>query len=248
VIIGPEKPFLPSEREALSRYLDRGGRALLLLGALIDRGVTQFLDTGLEPLLLRAGVQLGTGVVSDPEHRVGGSLALIVEQTYADHPVTAALSGRRTVWPLGRPVRATAATGWQAREIITTGEKGFAETDLSAIRAGELAYTQGQDQPGPIPLAVAASAEKSGARLVVLGCSQLVWNDSLVLWNRDLVVSAAQWLADTQVRVGIAPKRPQQLRLTIQDDQQTRLFLILVLGLPLMAGLLGAGVLWLRRQ
>ena len=63
-----------------------------------------------------------------------------------------------------------------------------------------------------------------------------------MLWNRDLVLSAVQWLAETQVRVGIAAKRPEQLRLSLQDDQQTRLFLILVLGLPLLAALLGVGV------
>lgn len=247
-VIGPEKPLLPTEIAALSRYLDRGGRGLFLLGALIDRGVTRFLDTGLEPLLLRAGVRLGSAVATDPEHRVGSTLAFVVEQTYADHPVTAALQGRRTVWPLARPVHAAAAAGWQAQEIITTSEKGFAETDLETIRSGELRLTPGSDEQGPIPLAVAAQAQASGARLVVLGSSQLVWNDSLVLWNRDLVLSATQWLADTQVRVGIAAKRPEQLRLALQDDQQSRLFLILVLGMPLMAALLGAGVLWLRRR
>jgi ABC-2 type transport system permease protein len=247
-IIGPEKAFLPAEVAALGRYLDRGGRALFLLGALIDRGVTEFLDLGLSPLLDRAGIRLGNAVVTDPEHRVGSSLAFLVEQTYADHPVTAAIAGHRTVWPLARPVRARSAPGWQAQELVSTGEKGYAETDLDAIRTGELAYTAEQDEAGPIPLAAAAHATGSEARLVVLGCSQLVWNDSLVLWNRDLVVSAVQWLADVQVRVGIAAKRPEQLRLTIQDDQQTRLFLVLVLGLPLMAALLGAGVLWIRRR
>ena len=247
-IIGPEKAFLPAEVEALSRYLDRGGRMLFLLGALIDRGVTRFLGTGLEPLLLRAGVRPGDAVATDPEHRVGSTLAFVVEQTYAEHPVTAALAGRRTVWPLARPIHAAAAAGWQAQELITTGEKGFAETDLATIRQGELSFTQGADEQGPVPLAAAAQAQGSGARLVVLGSSQLVWNDSLVLWNRDLAISAVQWLADTQVRFGVAAKRPEQLRLTIQDDQQTRLFLILVLAMPLMAALLGAGVLWLRRR
>lgn len=248
MIVGPEKAFLPLEVAALSRYIDQGGRVLLLLGTLIDRGVTQFLDTGLEPLLLRAGVQLENAVATDPEHRVGSTLAFVVEQTYADHPLTAALMGRRTVWPLARPVHAIAATGWHAQEVITTTEKGFAETDLASIRAGELSFTAGRDEQGAIPLAVASRADAGGARLAVLGSSQLGWNDSLVLWNRDLVLSAVQWLTETQVRVGIAAKRPEQLRLSLQDDQQTRLFLILVLGLPLLAALLGVGVLWIRHH
>ena len=247
-IVGPEKAFLPVEVAALSRYVDQGGRVLLLLGTLIDRGVTEFLDTGLEPLLLRAGVRLGSAVATDPEHRVGSTLAFVVEQTYADHPLTAPLMGRRTVWPLARPVHAVAAPGWHPQEVITTTDKGFAETDLTTIRAGELSFTAGRDEQGPIPLAVATRAEASGARLAVLGSSQLSWNDSLVLWNRDLLLSATQWLAETQVRVGIAAKRPEQLRLSLQEDQQTRLFLILVLGLPLMAALLGVGVLWIRHR
>ena len=145
-------------------------------------------------------------------------------------------------------MHAVAAPGWQPQEVVTTTEKGFAETDLQTIRAGELSFTAGRDDKGPIPLAVVSRAAASGARLAVLGSSQLSWNDSLVLWNRDLLLNALQWLAETQVRVGIAAKRPEQLRLSLQDDQQTRLFLILVLGLPLMAALLGVGVLWIRHR
>lgn len=249
-VVGPERALLTDEAAALSRYVDRGGRLLLLLGALIDRGVTRFLDTGLEPLLLRTGIRLGQAVVSDPEHRVGTSLALVVEQTYQEHPATAALMGKRTVWPLARPVHAQPATGFSSKELITTSEKGFAETDLAAIREGQLQPTAGSDEAGAIPLLVVSEAQgaEPRGRVAVVGSSQLAWNDSLVLWNRDLLLTVTQWLADVQVKVGVAGKQPEQLHLVLQEADQNRLFFLLLVGLPLMTALLGLGVFWLRRS
>lgn len=253
-VVGPQRPFLPEEVAALSASLDGGGRLLVLIGALLDRGATRFLDIGLEPLLLRAGVRLSHAVATDPKGGVGDGFGILVEQGYADHPLTAQLMGRRTLWTLARPVHATApgTSTWRSRELVHTSEAGFGETDTDAIRSGELALTAQKDEPGPVPLlAVSESPESAvspSAKLAVFGSAQMAWNDGLVLWNRDLFLHAVQWLADAQIQVGIAAKEPAQIRLVVPEGRSSRLFLVLVLGLPGMILLLGAYVLWARRK
>src|SRR5262249_34778549 len=143
-------------------------------------------------------------------HRLGNSLAFTVEDTYNEHPITAGLLRRHTLWPLARPVSAVArptprpgALVWTAHELVTTSDRGFGETDLTALRTGRPEFTEKEDISGPVPVAAAAelSAAAGGqapaepaarARVVVIGSAQLAWNDSLVLFNRDLLVSAVQ--------------------------------------------------------
>ncbi len=276
VIAGPERAFLADEAAALSRYLDGGGRMLLLLGPQLDRGLTRFLDSGLFDLLRVRGIRLGQAVVIDPEKRLGDSLAFVIDEGYGDHPVSAPMLHRRTLWTLARPVRALPTvplpdgTLWSARDLVLTGDKAYQTSDLAALREGRPAppvpgvpggMEEGAEK-SPISIAAAASVKETGpgpagatpgpsadegGRLVVLGCAQLGTNESMALYNRDLILGAISWLADAQRRVVVAPKRPAELRLVLKEDQLTRLFLLTMCGLPLMALLLGLGVFWIRR-
>lgn len=258
VVSGPERPFLSDEVTDLSRYLDRGGRLLVLSGALIDRDLTRFLDTGLEDLLSQRGIGLERAVVLDPPQRLGDSLAFVVEQGYAAHPATLPLLGRRTLWPLARPITARPSTlpGWQSQILIQTSEHGLAESSLQRLRAARGSDPQGSAEPpatAPTPAAqplaaVAEHPDKPGARIAVLGSAQLAWNDTLVLYNRDLLVSVLAWLVDAPLTSAIAAKQPSQIRLVLTAPQQQRIFVLLVLGLPFLALLLGLGIRWLRRS
>lgn len=257
VVSGAERPFLPEEVTTLSAFLDHGGRLLVLTGALMDRELSHFLDTGLEDLLLQRGIAVGQAVVLDPPQRLGDSLAFVVEQGYAAHAVTLPLLGRRTLWPLARPVSAQQSRlpGWQAQVLIHTSEQGLAESNLARLRvARSQAVPTDVDAAktalaaGMQPLAVVSEAQREGraARVVVLGSSQIAWNDTLVLYNRDLLVSSVKWLADAPIRRAGAAKQPGQVRLVLTSAQQQRLFVFSVVGLPFLVLLLGLGVRWLR--
>ncbi|MDW8282787.1 MAG: Gldg family protein [Myxococcales bacterium] len=259
-VVGPERPFLPREVQILAGFLDGGGSLLLLSGPVLDRGLGRFVELGIEPLLAARGIRLGQAVVLDPDRRLGDSLAWLVEDGYADHPVSAPLMHRRTLWSLVRPVRPVptvplpSGSLWSAEALVTTGEHGFAETDLEALAAGTASYTQGRDEQGALPvMAAAVEKERAGrpperpGRIVVLGSSQFGSNDTMALYNRDLLLSAVAYLADVHRRVLIAPKRPEALRLALTEDQQRRLLLVTLVGMPLMALLLGAGMFWIRR-
>lgn len=246
-ILGPERAFLPEEAAALARYLDGGGRLLLLSGALIDRELSHFLPTGLEALLVERGITLEPALALDPKTQVGSGLAFLVEDGYAAHAVTASLAGRRTLWPLSRPISPTVPTlpSWQSQGLVQTSEEGFATTDLESLRSRKLTALPPEPRRA---VSLAVAAQGPAARIVALGSAQLSWNDSLALYNRDLLVSAVRWLTEQPTLALLPARHPEELRLLLSARKQRQLFFILTLGLPLMALLLGVGIRALRKR
>ncbi len=157
----------------------------------------------------------------------------------------------QTLWTDAREVRATPKNGLTARELVHTSDDGWGETDLGIFRAqAELRYDPGKDVKGPVSIAVAAERTDGtgkGARLVVLGSSEVAGNRAILGYNRELLLSATAWLEQREARIAIGPRTPEQLRLSLDDAQLDRIFLLCVVGLPLLALLLGGGVWWVRR-
>jgi ABC-type uncharacterized transport system involved in gliding motility auxiliary subunit len=144
IIAGPEREFLKGEVTLLKKYLDRGGRLLLML----DPNT----KPGLDDLLKSWGVQLGEGVVIDPS---GMSLnlgpAISIVTNYANHPITKDLIRGISIYPLARPVGAISKDNIEAVALLSTSEQSWAETNLEG---DELEFNEDQDIQGPIDLAV----------------------------------------------------------------------------------------------
>lgn len=269
VVAGPERPFTPGELGALEALLGRGGRLLVLLGPVVDASLHPA-TTGLEALLERWGVKPGEGVVFDPAVEMSASvLGWAADDGYGNHPITAPLLGRRTVWALSRALIPSPGPGAPPRpalhitELLHTGEKGWEEHDLETVfrEPGRLRYDEGRDRPGPLPVALAVEAEGQGqgpgqgpnqgppsnTRLVVLGSKALARNDHDVYFNRDLLELSVVWLGGTRHEVTVAPQAFTQFRLALDAEQLGRVWWVNVVALPLLCLLLGAGVWWRRR-
>jgi hypothetical protein len=259
VVAGPERPFTPSELGALEALLGRGGRLLILLGPVVDASLHPA-TTGLEALLERWGVQPGEGVVFDPAVEMSTNvLGWAADEGYGDHPITAPLLGRRTVWALARAM--VPGPGVPQRpaphvtELLRTGEKGWEERDLETVfrEPGRLRYDEGRDRRGPLSVALAVEAggqspeQRRPTRLVVLGSKAIARNDHDVYFNRDLLELSVVWLGGTRHEVTVAPQAFTQFRLALDAEQLGRIWWVSVVALPLLCLLLGAGVWWRRR-
>jgi ABC-type uncharacterized transport system involved in gliding motility auxiliary subunit len=237
----------------LDRLLERGGRFFVLLGPVFDPKVTRFIDVGVEDLLDRWGASLHNDVVVDEPRMRGSAVAFTVTDGYADHPITARLMHHQTLWADVREVRATPKNGLTSREIIHTSDAGWGETDLAIFHAqAELRYDAATDVKGPVPIAVAAERTAGtglGARLVVFGSSEVASNRLLLAgYNRDLMMSAFAWLEHREPRIAIGPRPTEHVRLSLDDQQLSRVLWLCVMALPLLALLFGAGVFWVRRS
>lgn len=88
LVVGPQEPFTPAERDAMHRYLDRGGRALFAVDP--DHGAPD--DALLAPL----GVKVGASLVANDKYLVrveghGESPYYLATNRSATHPVVSTL-------------------------------------------------------------------------------------------------------------------------------------------------------------
>jgi len=253
VVAGPQKPFLETELNAISSYLDGGGRALLMLP---PRNGGEF-----QPLLAKWGVKLGKNVVVDQLVRLfqGPALGLTpLVNTYGPHEITRSLK-ERTIFPMTRSVQADAAgkQGLQVTELAKTSAQSWGETDLDALfQHSEAQFNAAVDTKGPVPVAVASSADlkqmgggKEGTtRLVVFGSIQFAGNRQFdgTYYNRDLVLNATDWLVGQSELISIRPRAVRSSRVQFTADQLTVVFYLSVLVIPEILLIAGIAVWWRR--
>ena len=275
VIAGAKTRFVEPELAAFARYLDRGGRMLVLL----DPELTQaggLVETGLESWLDAYGVRVGANIVVDP----GATVPLYSAETLfagasGAHPIVRSLEQAKVgvIVALARSVGAgRAPEGTTAQILLETTAEGWGETDLVHLRA---VARDGNDLTGPVPLAVAVSApaneaqateveeqqladppapkplagERPAWRLVVVGDSDFATNSLLALsGNPTLLANAFNWLLDRQKLLGIGPKKPEQVRMTLTPGQLSGITWLVLAGLPALAIAAGVAVYYRRRR
>ncbi len=255
VVVGPQKPFLPQEVEALRRYLeDKHGRVLVLIDPRQQHGLDQlFYEWGLlaeDRLMMELG-----------QNAAGGDDLIIT--TFADHPITRSLAeyDLPVVFGPSRPVRQDPGAPLDerlvVRELLLTSPNSWAKADYrQKDSATARAFDPARDTPGP--LAVASLAERSagaqigislqGGRLMAVGSTGFVANRRLhMLGNEWLFLNMVNWMLDKDSRLNVPPRPVATFRLALVKDDYTRLGLYFML-LPACVGLMGVVVFWIRRR
>ncbi len=250
VVAGPKVPFTAAEKAALTAYLDKGGRALVMLDPVLGARAQ---PSGLEDLVKAYGVQVGNDLVIDPGRRLPFfDLSAVYVSDFRAHPVVNGMQGLAVLLPVARSVTTTSAKDATSAILLTTSDQGWGETDLAGIAAGKPVAKDAKDTPGPVSLGVAAQSEKdkeNGWRLVVFGNSVFASNQYLAnAGNESLALNAVNWLAKQEQALGIAPRAPEQVQLFLSAAQMRRILLISVIGMPACAIALGVAVWWRRRR
>jgi ABC-type uncharacterized transport system involved in gliding motility auxiliary subunit len=248
VVAGPKQPLFPQETQMVSKYLDGGGKALLL----IDPETESKLDS----ILQGWNVNLGSNVVVDASgvgrmFGTGPAVPLVVQ--YGESPITKNFNGTMTFFPLARTVSIADKNKPipQGTELLMTSERSFTVPNL---KVKEVKYDPKTDTAGPLSLGVAdeksVGSGDSGksARLVVVGNSAFASNQWAGLQrNGDLFLNIINWLAQDEDLISIRPKNPANVRVILTETQQRELFFVTMFFLP---GLVIASGLfiWLRRR
>ncbi|MDF1564691.1 MAG: GldG family protein [Deltaproteobacteria bacterium] len=248
IVAGPRRPLLPAEADTLERYLDRGGRLLVLLDPAIDAGLSSLLE--------RRGIAAGDDLVVDPQgvgQRLGTGPSVVVASRYAKHAITerfdlaVILPTARSLLPLGVPGLP------RPTPLALSADSAWAE----GLPAGEPLQRDEDERGGPLPLLVVAGGEPGedgepdteAFRLAVVGDSEWVGGQWLEqLGNRDLALNTLAWLTERGERITIRPRRRASSSLFLTVAQGRFLRLATVDGLPLLLLCLGIAVAWRRRR
>ncbi len=242
IIAGPTRRFTETELLTLESYLERGGRLLALIDPLDN--------TGLDGVLERWGIELGLDIIVDPARQLpfvsGGNLFVT---DYTRHPIVQKMQTFMTLYPLARSVRPVRPTpvGLTITPLAMTSSSGWGEHETSTET---FEYNEGKDLKGPVSIAVAIErTQPSRTRLVVFGDSDFAANAQLGnVGNRDIALGAVYWLTEQERLIGIGPKTLQSIKLNLTRRQLTRVLWFSLFALPLLCGVLGTGLWWVRRK
>jgi ABC-type uncharacterized transport system involved in gliding motility auxiliary subunit len=248
LVAGPSYGLFERELEALDRYLRGGGSLMVLVDPLVA--------SGLEETLLAWGVEIGNDVIVDEtvDLFAGPRLGIqAVVATYGAHPATEKMDGLVTMFRFARSVRP--AEGSDAVELLTTGPRSWAESDVAQFQEAEprVKPDPETDIPGPVSIGVARTFPVDGSedegRLVVIGDADFARNGFIgSAANADLLINLVNWLTGQEQFITVERKLPRPSTTLLSSAQVATFRYLALFGLPEAVLLLGIWSWWRRRE
>lgn len=250
VVAGPRNDLIEIETQAIRKYVEGGGSALVMLDP-PTKGIT---TTALVKLAEDWGVKVNGDIVVDVSgigQFFGADELSPLVTKYESHAITREMRNVASLFPLVRSVDTGASKDRVTVEkLFTTSAKSFATTDFSS---GQIKLDPKKDKAGPFALAVAGEyrtdKENTKGRFVIAGSSRFVTNSTMGFpgGNRDLFLNIMAWLSADEDLISIRPKDPEDRRLSLSSAQMSRILYASVIGFPLLIIAGGTWVWWRRR-
>jgi hypothetical protein len=258
MIAGPQYDLSDREMKMLRDFWNKDGRILLLLdpAAKTPKLFTFLNELGVKVEDDRLMAMVKTGIQEVARVRD------VVAHFLPDNPVTKRLADVRA--PFFGPTSSLTLETQQVAAAnihlfpLAQAEKGYwGETDYNSDDEALLQFDSAKDKGEP--LTIAASAEKGGsadervqinsARLIVVTNSTFIQDNALTQEQQglDFVSASINWLLSREQMIGIAPKIPQTLTFTLNEQSLRSLRWIILVLIPLVPAVLGLLVWWRRR-
>ena len=272
IVAGPRSRFLAEEVESLTRYVEGGGRLLLLLDPVQDAS-----DDGLDVLLQRFGVRRLAGTVLSQGHHMRSAFnkadrSLVYSNTFTSHPSVssasrnslqvAALLTRGAAFERTAKVPPGVLVSFPMRSSPDFWRDLDADLDLGprealaalnlmvAVRVTNLAPPTGvPSQAGTAPLAKQAAANGEATapegRIVIIGDGDFA-TDALIKsdGNALVFVDSLRWLIGEQKVTGDLSSE-EDVPIEHRKDTDRLWFYATTFAVPLPLLLLG---LWIGRR
>ena len=258
MIDGPQYDFSDREIKLLRDFWEKHGRILLLLdpGAKTPKLNAFLYELGVKVNDDRLMAMVKTGI------QEVGLLRDVQAQFLGDSPITKRLAEARGIFPGGacsltlEPDRVRAAN--VRLQPLVQAEKGYwAEADYNS--GDQAKFQEDAAQNGDAIHTVAVSIEKGGSadervqanssRMVVVSNATFIQDNAIRQDQQalDFVSGAVNWLLNREQLIGIAPKLPQTLTFSLNENALRNLRWLILLLLPLIPAVLGFAVWWRRR-
>ena len=252
VIGGPQSDYVPPAVDALKKYVEQGGRAMIMLDAPLKFGRPTGDNAALTDLLQSWGVTLDKDLLLDlsPVGQLmglGPEIALV--STYDSHPIVDEMKGTATGFPLSRSLTIKNTDKTTVQKLFQSSATSLATTKLDSPNVNP---SDPNNKKGPLTLAAAGSyktgKENSEGRFVVVGSSSWPANSFINFnGNGDLALNALNWLASDEDLISIRPKEQENRTVTMTHAQFNWVRLSSQFLLPGALLLAGVSVWWRRR-
>jgi ABC-type uncharacterized transport system involved in gliding motility auxiliary subunit len=253
VVAGPHKDYQQPAVDAIKKYVEGGGRALVMLDAPMQIGAAPIAgNDALTSLLASWGVTVDKDLLLDlnPVGQLAGlgpEVALV--STYDSHPIVNDLKRTATGFPLSRSLEIKNTDKTTVQPLFESSATTLATTKLNSPNVD---VNDPKNKKGPMTLAAAGSyttgKENSEGRFVVVGSSSWAANSFVDFnGNSDLALNALNWLASDEDLISIRPKPPEDRNITMTQAQMAWVRLDSQFLLPGALLFIGLSVWWRRR-
>jgi ABC-type uncharacterized transport system involved in gliding motility auxiliary subunit len=253
VVAGPSGDYVQPEVDAIKKYVEGGGRAMLLLDPPLKLGRHEVSDNQpLATLLSGWGVTLDKDLLLDENplsQLVGLDATVPLVTTYESHPIVNDLAGTATGFPLARSLEIKNENHTSVSKLFGTSPSSFATYNLSSA---EIRIDPNKDKKGPFTLAAAGTYDTgkppSQGRFIVVGNSTWASNAFLRFnGNKNLALNMMNWLSSDEDLISIRPKDKEDRRLSLTRGQFLMVRSVSQFLLPLIV-VLGGVMVWAKRR
>ncbi len=247
VILGPDKPFLPAEIAAITRYLERGGSLILALEPVVPGQIIESKDA-LVDLLSFIGVKKDVGILASEQQIVsisGGKFdrVNITIGTFSTHPSTVVLAAEPSGVMMSLAGGLELMPGGSGNPIVTVRTTDQTWSDMNQ----NLEFDQDSESKKARPVVIASTGKGAKSwRAVVTGDSTM-FSDlaAVVRGNQQFMSDTTNWLARTEAYAG-TQENEEDVRIQHTKEGQAGWFYTTVLGFP--AILMVIGLIRTRRR
>jgi ABC-type uncharacterized transport system involved in gliding motility auxiliary subunit len=253
VVGGPDADYQLPEVEAIRKYVEEGGRALVLLDPPLKMGRLEIADNEALTMVLEAwGITPAKDLILDlnPIGQLAGlgpQVALVT--SYDSHAIVNDMKRRATGFPLARSLDTKNGDKTTVQKLFASSDSSLATKKLNSPAIDP---ADPKNIKGPLTIAAAGTyntgKENSQGRFVVIGSSAWAANNFISFnGNPDLALNTINWLASDEDLISIRPKDREDRRITLTQSQIRWLRITSQFLLPLLIVVGGVAVWWRRR-
>ena len=253
VVGGPSGDYQQPEVDAIKKFVEDGGRALLMLDPPLKMGRSEIADNdALSAVLQSWGVTLDKDLILDlnPIGQLAGlgpQVALVT--AYNTHAIVNEMKGSATGFPLSRSLDIKSGGKTTVEKLFSSSDTSLATSKLDSPNIDP---NDPKNKKGPLTIAAAGSyntgKENSQGRFVVIGSAAWAANYFINFnGNRDLALNAMNWLSSDEDLISIRPKDREDRRITMTHGQLNVVRITSQFVLPLIVIFAGVSVWWRRR-
>lgn len=267
IIAGPAISFSPIEAQALDEYLAKNGKLFILLDP--------YVSLNLDALLNKYGMNFdddlvlyhSANVVTPSGSSVTLPLAYIYQGGFSQHPITAkfAQNNLQLLIYNARSITLPATPQGQpkakAQFLFQTDPDAWGwvrKPGAAPVDQKMLAYNKTTDIGGPMTVAAAYDGGSLtdpttketiiATRLVLVGCSKFLENDTADSVGANFFANAVDWLVKKQAVLDISPKKAQEYGLSLSPMQFRTVAWCSVIFIPAIALAFGIFTWFSRRK
>jgi len=274
VVAGPQRVVPEREIALIEKFVENGGRLVLMLDPVINKAGDDLVRTGLESIAVTLGVKPNRAIVT-MLRKVAAGVAILggkrwplqAVDFFRNNPITSQYHGSNDsiYFPSVRPLSLASVQEGEhlsISKLIAAPAECWGETSIPSYTSRKV-KNDDADRRGQLVLAVAVEesasstpsstlAATSTPRAVIIGDSDFATDKYLSMGgaNFEIFINSITWLTrkagDEESNI-IPPKAPPKLHLNIPMNKYKRVMYPVLFGLPLLCIAFGI-VVWIVRR